>query len=67
VEVRPLDDRLGRRVGLLLARVGAGRRDVVDAAVVLLAEDGDEILTSDPLDLEALAVAAGVRVDLVAV
>lgn len=63
VEVAPLDDRLGRRVGVLLGR--AGSSDVVDAALVLLAADGDEILTSDPDDLRPLAVAAGVHVDLV--
>jgi hypothetical protein len=65
VDVAPLDDRLGRRAGVLLGR--AGGSDVVDAALVLLAADGDEILTSDPDDLRPLAVAAGVHVDLVPV
>lgn len=65
VDVRPLDDRLGRRAGVLLGR--AGTADVVDAALVLLASDGDEILTSDAGDLRPLAVAAGVHVDLVPV
>ena len=65
VEVVALDDRLGRRAGLLLAR--AGTNDVVDAALVLLALDGDEILTSDPDDLRLLAAAAGLHVDLVPV
>jgi len=40
---------------------------VVDAAVVCLAGDGDDILTSDPADLRTLAEAAGVHVELVAV
>ena len=63
VEVRPLDGALGRRAGVLL---GLSRQsDVVDAALVLLAGDGDEILTSDPSDLRALARAAGLHVDLV--
>jgi hypothetical protein len=44
-----------------------GASDVVDAALVLLAADGDEILTSDPADLRPLAAAAGVHVDLVPV
>lgn len=48
---------VSRRVGLLLA--GAGTSDVVDATVVDAAIDGDEILTSDPDDLQALAVASG--------
>ena len=30
---------------------------MIDAAVVLLADDGDEIFTSDPVDLEAAAAA----------
>ena len=44
-----MDDRLGRRAGMLLAR--SGLRDAIDAAVVCLAGDGDDILTSDPGDL----------------
>jgi hypothetical protein len=63
VDVRPLDDALGRRAGVLLGL--AVHADVVDAAVVLLARDGDEILTSDGGDLEPLARAAGLHVDLV--
>jgi DNA-binding transcriptional MocR family regulator len=39
--------------------------DVIDAALVLLAVDGDTILTSDPSDLGALASAAGLHVDVV--
>jgi hypothetical protein len=63
VDVRSIDDDLGRRSGLLL---GATRRsDVIDASVVLLADDGDEIFTSDPDDLEELAAAAGTHVELV--
>lgn len=65
VEVVALDEGLGRRVGLLLGR--SGRSDVVDAALLLLARDGDEVLTSDPGDLLDLAAAAGVHVDLVPV
>ena len=65
LEIVPLDDALGRRAGVLLGR--ARTADVVDAAVVLLAVDGDLILTSDPRDLRALAHAAEVHVDLVAV
>ncbi len=65
VDVRALDETLGRQAGVLL---GAAREsDVIDAAIVLLAEDGDEIYTSDPKDLRALARAAGTHVDLVKV
>ena len=65
LEIAPLDAALGRRAGVLLGR--ARRADVVDAALVLLAADGDSILTSDPHDLEPLAFAAGVHVDIIAV
>jgi hypothetical protein len=65
VEVIAVDDHFGRRAGLLLARAGAS--DVVDASVVCLAQDGDDILTSDPSDLLDLARAAGAHVELVPV
>lgn len=65
VDVRPLDDALGRRVGVLLG--DAGSTDVVDAAVVFLAHDGDEIFTSDPADLVALARMAGRHVEVIPV
>jgi hypothetical protein len=65
IDVRGLDDTLGRRAGALLR--DARQIDVIDAAVVLLARDGDDILTSDPSDLAALAVAAGLHVDVVPV
>jgi hypothetical protein len=65
LRVLPLDEALGRRAGLLLARARAD--DVVDAAVVLLAVDGDTILTSDPEDLARLAGAADLHVDVVRV
>jgi hypothetical protein len=63
--VEALDDDLGRRAGILLGR--ARTSDVIDAAIVLLASDGDLILTSDPDDLRQLADAAEVHVDLVEV
>jgi len=65
VDVAALDDGLGRRAGMLLAR--SRQSDAIDAAVVCLASDGDDILTSDPSDLLALAEAAEIHVDLIAV
>jgi hypothetical protein len=65
VDVQALDDDLGRRAGVLLG--AAGQADVIDAAVVLLAQDGDDIYTSDPGDLRALAIAAGRHVELIPV
>lgn len=63
IDVRSLDEPLGRSAGELLA--AARRRDVIDAALVRLAEDGDLILTSDPDDIEPLARAAGVHVEVI--
>jgi hypothetical protein len=65
VDVAPIDDLLGRRAGTVLAR--SGRSDAIDAAVVCLARDGDDILTSDPGDLRDLAQAAGIHVELIPV
>jgi hypothetical protein len=65
VEVAPIDDSLGRRTGVLLGR--SGQSDAIDAAVVCLAADGDDILTSDPGDLLALAQAADIHVEIIAV
>jgi hypothetical protein len=62
IDVRSLDAGLGRGAGALLAK--AGTSDVIDAALVLLAEDGDEIITSDPDDLALLASHASVAVRL---
>lgn len=63
VDLRSLDDLLGRRAGELLATTGLS--DVIDAALVLLAVDGDEIITSDHADLERLAVTSGRHVELI--
>ena len=65
VDVVPVDDSLGRRAGMLLGR--AGTADAIDASVVCLAFDGDDILTSDVGDLRVLAEAAGVHVELISV
>jgi len=65
VEVAAIDDALGRRAGALLAR--SGQADAGDATLVFLAADGDDILTSDPDDLRALAQAAEIHVELIPV
>lgn len=63
IDVHALDESLGRAVGQLLATSGSS--DVIDAAVVLLAQDGDEIVTADHDDLEPLASALGRHVELI--
>lgn len=52
-----LDPISARRCGLLLASTGTS--DIADAAIALLTQDGDTILTSDPTDIEHLLAAAG--------
>lgn len=63
VDVRAVDDRLARDAGVLLGR--AGTSDPIDATIVLIAEDGDRVLTSDPDDLRHLADTAGARVAVI--
>lgn len=60
VEVVPLGAGLGRDAGLLLAT--SGGTDVIDAALVCIANDGDTIITSDPGDIADLVAASGLRV-----
>ena len=62
IDVHPLDEVLGRAAGELLAAADA--TDVIDAALVLLADDGDDIVTSDPDDIAPLAALAGRHVEL---
>lgn len=63
IDVRALDEPLGRAAGQLLAATGLA--DVIDAGVVLLATDGDEIITVDRDDLGLLAEASGRHVELI--
>lgn len=65
IHVLPIDEELGRAVGLLLQATETA--DVVDAAVVLLARKGDVLVTSDPHDMHRLATAAGQDMDVVPV
>ncbi len=62
-DVRPLDDRLGRAAGELLGL--ADPSDVIDALVVVLSTDGDEIVTADRDDFERLVAASGRHVELI--
>jgi len=50
---------------MLLAR--AGVVDAIDASVVCLAQDGDDILTSGPANLLDLVRTAGAHVELILV
>jgi hypothetical protein len=63
IEVRPLDETLGRAAGELLAVTR--QTDLIDASIVLIAHDGDEIVTTDSADLKRLAIASGRHVELI--
>jgi hypothetical protein len=65
LDIAALDGAMGRRAGMLLGK--ARTADVIDAALVLLAADGDSVLTSDVEDIARLAVATGLDVDVVRV
>lgn len=56
VDVKAIDERLGREAGVLLGR--AGTDDAVDASVVAVSAPGDRIATSDPSDMSRLVAAA---------
>ncbi|MGH8909513.1 MAG: twitching motility protein PilT [Egibacteraceae bacterium] len=61
--VEPTSDEAARAAGVLLGK--AAGTDVIDALVVMgAARRGDEVLTSDPADLAALAAAHPARVTL---
>lgn len=52
IGVVPVDTQAGQAAGLLTAR--AHTSDPIDAALVLTADSGDTILTSDPGDIQHL-------------
>lgn len=63
IDVHSIDETTGRLAGQLLG--AAELSDVIDAAVVLLAHDGDDIITSDHADLQSLCNALGRHVELI--
>lgn len=65
IDVRGIDTALGRETGTLLAR--SRTRDVIDAALIVIARDGDQVFTSDPVDLALLARAADREVEIIEV
>ena len=63
VDVRPVDEKMGRDAGALLAK--SRTDDPIDATVVLVARSGDRILTSDPHDIGRLASSSGKKLAIV--
>jgi hypothetical protein len=61
----PLDAERARAIGMLLGLTRTS--DVVDAALVDLALDGDRIVTADPADIAALVAATGRRIRIIAI
>jgi hypothetical protein len=57
VDVKSVDEHLGRAAGVLLGR--AGTKDAVDASVVAVSGTGDRILTGDAGDIRPLVAASG--------
>ncbi|MGO9788788.1 MAG: hypothetical protein ACLP8S_04425 [Solirubrobacteraceae bacterium] len=62
VDIRAVDDRLGRTAGVLLGRAGGGQ--AADAAIVAVAVPGDRIVTSDTGDIDRLVQATGRQIDV---
>ena len=63
VSVVALDEELGRRSGELLGKTKTA--DAIDAAVVLVAREGEVVVTSDPDDIARLARGAKRRLQIV--
>ena len=61
--MRSIDEAVGRAAGNLLGRTRTA--DVIDAALALLADDGDEIVTDDLEDFQVFLAATGTHVELV--
>lgn len=61
----PLDPEASKRIGELLGL--SGTADVCDGSVVDVAQTGDIVVTSDPGDIERLAIAAGKRLRVVTI
>jgi hypothetical protein len=57
VDIKAVDEPLGRDAGVLLGR--AGMTDAVDASVVAVSAAGDRVLTSDAGDIRPLVAASG--------
>jgi predicted nucleic acid-binding protein len=63
VDVRSVDEQMGRDAGVLLTKARAN--DPVDATVVLVARSEDRVLTSDPGDIARLASSSGKKLTIV--
>lgn len=63
-DIRVLDEELARNAGRFVAATDRDA-EVLDAALVLLASDEDEVITADPARLKHLALASGRHLELI--
>jgi hypothetical protein len=63
VDERPIDSAMSPRIGAILK--AASTVHVVDASLVEIRPDGDEVLTTDPVDIAALATTARRRLIII--
>jgi hypothetical protein len=63
VELLPVDGDLGRSAGVLIRDAGGG--SAIDATVVTIAREGDQIVTSDQSDIQALVNSSGRRIRII--
>jgi hypothetical protein len=63
VDVRSVDDEMGRAAGVLIGR--AGTKKPINATLVLVVHFGARLLTSDPQDSQCLASAPGRSVAII--
>ena len=64
IEIKALDETSARQASRLVAATDSSSR-LLDAALVLLAADDDEILTASPKRLTHIAQASGLHLELV--
>ena len=60
VDLVPIDGDLGRAAGVLIRDARGG--SAIDATVVTIAHDGDQIITSDTIDIQALVDSSGRKI-----
>lgn len=64
MDIRALDEAIARRASRFIPESDDGSK-FLDASLVLLATDDDEIVTSDPKRLTQVATASGLHLELV--
>ena len=63
VELLAVDGELGRSAGVLIRDAGSG--SAIDATVVAIARQGDQVVTSDPDDIQLLVNSSGRSIKII--